>query len=60
MTIRQGSRVVWTNRATVQGGRPRLLWVTPAGGGSFAVTLTARDLAGNFATAQGAIAVRHA
>jgi hypothetical protein len=60
MTIRQGSRVVWTNRATVRGGRPRLLWVTPRGGGTFAVTLTARDLAGNFSTAQGTIVVRHA
>ena len=57
MTIRQGARVVWNNRATLQGGRPRLLWVTPASAGTFAVTLTARDQAGNFATAHGTIAV---
>ena len=28
MTVRQGSHVVWTNRATVERGKPRLLWVT--------------------------------
>ena len=34
--------------------------VTPAGGGTFTVTLTATDLAGNFSTAQGTIVVsRH-
>ena len=60
LTVRQGSHVVWTNRATVEHGRPRLLWVTPARGGSFSVTLTATDLAGNFSTATGTIAVsRH-
>ena len=30
MTVRQGSKVVWTNGATVEGGRPRLLWITPS------------------------------
>ncbi|MFI4984405.1 MAG: D-glucuronyl C5-epimerase family protein [Solirubrobacterales bacterium] len=59
MVIRQGGRVVWTNRATVGRGRPRLLWLTPAGGGNFAVTLTAADPAGNFATTTGTIAVAH-
>jgi hypothetical protein len=60
LIVRQGSRVVWRNRATVEHGRPRLLWVTPRRGGTFAVTLTATDLAGNFATATGTIAVsRH-
>jgi hypothetical protein len=57
LTVRQGGRVVWSNRATVEHGRPRLLWVTPPQGGSFAVTLSATDLAGNFATANGAIVV---
>jgi uncharacterized membrane protein YgcG len=57
LTVRQGGRVVWSNRATVEHGRPRLLWVTPPQGGSFAVTLTATDLAGNFATANGTIVV---
>ncbi|HEY4426752.1 MAG TPA: D-glucuronyl C5-epimerase family protein [Solirubrobacteraceae bacterium] len=58
MTVRQGSRVVWTNGATVAGGRPKLLWVTPAKGGTFTVTLSATDLAGNFATANGTLVVR--
>jgi hypothetical protein len=57
--VRQGGRVVWTNGATVEHGRPRLLWVTPASGGTFTVTLTATDLAGNFSTANGTIVVRH-
>jgi hypothetical protein len=59
MVIRQGGRVVWTNRATVGRGRPRLLWLTPAAGGTFTVTLTAADPAGNFATTTGTIAVAH-
>ncbi len=60
LIVRQGSRVVWSNRATVEHGRPKLLWVTPRKGGTFAVTLTATDLAGNFATATGTIVVaRH-
>jgi hypothetical protein len=60
MTIRQGSRVVWTNRATVERGKPRLLWITPAKGGTFTVQLVATDLAGNFSTAAGTVTVsRH-
>jgi hypothetical protein len=60
LAVRQGGRVVWTNRATLERGRPKLLWVTPAKGGTFTITLTATDLAGNFATATGTIAVsRH-
>ncbi len=57
LTVRKGSRVVWSNSATVGGGKPKLLWVTPAKGGTFTVTLTATDLAGNFATATGTIVV---
>jgi hypothetical protein len=57
MTIRQGGRVVWRNGATLEGGRPRLLWVTPERSGAFSVTLSATDPAGNFATANGTIAV---
>ncbi len=60
MTIRKGTHVVWSTGATLEHGKPRLLWVTPASGGSFSVTLTATDLAGNFATASGTITVsRH-
>jgi hypothetical protein len=49
--------VVWTNSATVEAGHPRLLWPTPAKGGSFEVTVAAKDLAGNFSTAAGTITV---
>jgi hypothetical protein len=59
LTVRRAGRVVWTNSATVEHGRPRLLWVTPAAGGSFSVTLTATDLAGNFSTTSGTIVVSH-
>jgi hypothetical protein len=60
LTVRQGGRVVWSNSATVEHGKPRLLWLTPAGGGTFSVTLTATDLVGSFATANGTIVVtRH-
>ena len=45
MTVRQGSKVVWSNSATVERGKPRLLWITPSKGGTFAVELTATDLA---------------
>ncbi|MCW3027180.1 MAG: hypothetical protein JWN81_391 [Solirubrobacterales bacterium] len=59
LIVRRGGRVVWTNSATVEHGRPRLLWLTPKTGGTFSVTLTATDLAGNFATTSGTIAVSH-
>ena len=59
LTVRHGTRVVWTNTATLERGRPRLLWVTPSGGGTFTATLAARDLAGNFATTSGTVTVRH-
>ncbi len=60
MTVRQGSRVVWTNTATVERGKPRLLWTTPAKGGTFTIQLIATDLAGNSATADGTVTVsRH-
>ena len=53
LTVRLGGTVVYSNSATVERGKPKLLWPTPAKGGSYAVTLTATDLAGNFATAAG-------
>jgi hypothetical protein len=59
LTVRQGSRTVWTNSAYVGRGKPKLLWSTPAGGGSFSVTLSATDPAGNFATTTGTIVVSH-
>ena len=59
LTVRQGALVVWRNSATVERGRPKLLWATPANGGTFSVTVTATDPAGNFATANGTIVVKH-
>lgn len=59
MTIYTAARkLVWTNRATVEGGRPRLLWVTPSKPGDYGVTLRARDLAGNEEVATGSILVK--
>jgi len=52
-----GNKVVWTNSAIVERGKPKLLWSTPAKGGAYTVTLTATDLAGDFATANGTITV---
>lgn len=57
MTIRHGSHVVASNRATLAGGKPRLLWVTPKNGGIYSVTLSAVDLAGNRESTSGTIAV---
>jgi D-glucuronyl C5-epimerase C-terminus len=57
MTIRQGSKVVWSNRATVPGGKPRLLWVTPSSGGVYEASFSATDLAGNSESTSGTIAV---
>jgi hypothetical protein len=57
LTIRQGSRTVWTNSAYVGRGKPKLLWTTPKGGGTFSVTVSATDPAGNFATSTGTIVV---
>jgi len=59
LTVRKGSRTVWTNSAYVGRGKPKLLWSTPAAGGTFSVTLSATDPAGNFATATGTIVVSH-
>jgi hypothetical protein len=57
LTVRLGGKVVFTNSATVERGKPKLLWPTPSKAGAYAVTLTATDLAGNFTTASGTITV---
>ncbi|HEX3692061.1 MAG TPA: D-glucuronyl C5-epimerase family protein [Solirubrobacteraceae bacterium] len=57
MSVSLGGHTVWTNSATVEGGRPRLLWVTPSKPGTYTVLLKARDLAGNEAVATGTIAL---
>jgi hypothetical protein len=59
LSVRQGSRTVWTNSAYVGRGKPKLLWSTPAAGGTFNVTLSATDAAGNFSTTTGTIVVSH-
>ena len=58
LTVRRGSQVVWSVAATVPGGHPRLLWKTPSSPGSYSVTLSATDLAGNTASASGAITLK--
>jgi hypothetical protein len=57
IAVRQGTHVVWTNSALVEGGDPRLLWVTPRKAGTYTVTVTATDLAGNTASTSGTIAL---
>ncbi len=57
MTIRKGGKTVASNSATLEGGKPKLLWVTPSGGGLYEVTLSAVDLAGNRESTTGTIAV---
>jgi hypothetical protein len=57
LTVRLGGNIVFSNSATVERGKPKILWPTPAKGGVYAVTLSATDLAGNFATASGTITV---
>ncbi len=58
ITVRRAGSVVWRNSATVERGTPKLLWLTPAGGGTFAVTVSATDLAGNLASTNGTIVVK--
>jgi D-glucuronyl C5-epimerase C-terminus len=55
ITVKRGSSTVWSNGATVERGKPKILWVTPAQAGTYLVTVTATDLAGNFSTATGTI-----
>ncbi|HEU0250021.1 MAG TPA: D-glucuronyl C5-epimerase family protein [Solirubrobacteraceae bacterium] len=57
MSISLGGKTVWSNAATVEGGKPRLLWVTPSKPGTYTVSLKARDLAGNTTSATGTIVV---
>ena len=59
ITVRQGSRVIWKNSALLERGKPKLEWTTQNGGGTFSVTVAATDMAGNFATANGTIVVKH-
>lgn len=60
MTIKLGEKTVWTNTVTVEGGKPRLLWVTPSKTGLYSVELHATDLAGNEEVTSATIAVKAA
>jgi hypothetical protein len=60
MKIELGEKTVWTNTVTVEGGKPRLLWVTPSKTGLYSVELRATDLAGNEEVASGTITVKAA
>ncbi len=53
--VRRAGKTVWSNGATVERGKPKVLWVTPSQAGTYSITVTATDLAGNFATATGTI-----
>ena len=57
LTVRLGGRVVWTNSALVEGGKPRLLWITPRKPGTYSVSIAAVDLAGNTASTSATIAL---
>lgn len=48
-------KVLATNSATVEAGKPRLLWVTPKGSGVYKVSATATDLAGNRSSTSGTV-----
>jgi hypothetical protein len=60
LTVKLAGKTVWTNRARVEGGKPRLLWVTPSKPGSYEVSLRAVDLAGNEEAAEGTIVLKRA
>ncbi len=55
ITVKRGGATVWSNSATVERGKPKLLWATPSQAGVYSITITATDLAGNFTTANGTI-----
>jgi hypothetical protein len=57
MVVKLGEKPVWINNVTVEGGRPRLLWITPAKAGIYSVALRAKDLAGNEEVVSGTVAV---
>lgn len=58
MVVKLGEKTVWSNSATVEGGKPRLLWVTPAKAGTYSVGFKAVDLAGNEEVTTGTIVVK--
>lgn len=55
LTVRKGKKVIWSNKATVEAGKPRLLWITPKQRGAYTVSATAVDLAGNTSSTSGVV-----
>ncbi|MGH2831929.1 MAG: D-glucuronyl C5-epimerase family protein [Solirubrobacteraceae bacterium] len=60
VSIRWSGKTVWSNSATVEGGKPKILWVTPKKGGTYTVSASATDLAGNSASTTGTITLKGA
>jgi hypothetical protein len=58
MSISLAGHTVWSDSATVEGGKPRLLWVTPKKAGTYTVTASASDLAGNHGSTTATIVVK--
>lgn len=55
IAIRSSGKTVWSNSATVEAGKPKILWVTPKKGGSYTVSASATDFAGNSSSTTGTI-----
>ena len=55
ITIRSSGKTVWSNSATVEAGKPKILWVTPKKGGTYTVSASATDFAGNSSSTTGTI-----
>ena len=59
MTVRRGTTVVAIiNPGTLYRGTKSLAWTAPKRSGVYSMTVTATDLAGNAATADGEVKVR--
>jgi hypothetical protein len=55
ITVTQDGHTVWSNRASVEAGKPKILWVTPKKSGTYTITAHATDLAGNSASTSGTL-----
>jgi hypothetical protein len=55
IVISRGGHAVWSNSALVEGGKPKILWVTPKKSGSYTISAQAVDLAGNTASTTGTV-----
>ncbi len=57
LTVSNATQVVRRVAATLERGKPRLLWVTPTKGGIYTAIVSATDLAGNRASISGTLVV---